>query len=290
VALQSLDSRGPLLPRQAVIGNFNNWKKFDPDTVALWARVMRRLPHSVLWLLATLPYAGIVPTTALTNVFSPRPLALGHSSLCWYTKLICANVCVCTCVCVCVCVCSSYSLYTTLFHSRARALSLSLTLSLARSLSLTRTHSLSLTHTYGRRRKGRNRDSTATTQCQHHAPHRHFNASKRKAPGLETAGATSCVVCLSGPLQRDLLQCQKRPTGATSCVVCQVLCMCGSQQLIGVNSTQSKHAPPPVFPTPSSAPAKDTLCPFARSSARCMTVAMPRCRPSQTHQSQDGRK
>ena len=201
MALQSLDSRGPLLPRQAVIGNFNNWKKFDPDTVALWARVMRRLPHSVLWLLATLPYAGIVPTTALTNVFSPRPLALGHSSLCWYTKLICANVCVCTCVCVCVCVCALLILYTLLSFTLARARShfLSLSLSLARSHSHAHTHSLSHTHTDAGAKEG-----IETVLRQH------------------SVNTTRLIVTSMLPKERHLVS--KRQVQRHVSCVCQVLC------------------------------------------------------------------
>jgi predicted O-linked N-acetylglucosamine transferase (SPINDLY family) len=60
-----------------VIGNFNNWKKFDPDTIALWGRVMRHVPASVLWLMSTLPYAG--PTDSLHAVLRcvrPAPLIL----------------------------------------------------------------------------------------------------------------------------------------------------------------------------------------------------------------------
>ena len=53
-------ARAQALLQQAVIGNFNNWKKFDPATVAVWARIMRQLPASVLWLMSTLPYSGTI--------------------------------------------------------------------------------------------------------------------------------------------------------------------------------------------------------------------------------------
>jgi len=41
-----------------VIGNFNNWKKFDPESLGVWARVASQVPHSLLWLMKTLPYDG----------------------------------------------------------------------------------------------------------------------------------------------------------------------------------------------------------------------------------------
>ena len=65
--------RSERAPQRPVIANFNNWKKFDPETVALWARVMRTLPASVLWLMRTLPYAG--PEESIAGVLEQHAVA-----------------------------------------------------------------------------------------------------------------------------------------------------------------------------------------------------------------------
>lgn len=69
------------LPESAtVFCSFNQTQKFSPDTVALWARILREVPESVLWVLAGEPTieerflrifgdAGIAPERIL---FAPR--------------------------------------------------------------------------------------------------------------------------------------------------------------------------------------------------------------------------
>lgn len=46
------------LPEDAIVFcNFNQLYKMDPITVAVWVKILKRVPNSVLWLL-TFPRAG----------------------------------------------------------------------------------------------------------------------------------------------------------------------------------------------------------------------------------------
>lgn len=41
-----------------LVSNFNNWKKLDPRTIHVWARVLNLVPSASLWLMNMLPYSG----------------------------------------------------------------------------------------------------------------------------------------------------------------------------------------------------------------------------------------
>jgi hypothetical protein len=41
---------GALQDRVVLLASFSNWMKMDPSTVGVWASVMRRTPHTALWL------------------------------------------------------------------------------------------------------------------------------------------------------------------------------------------------------------------------------------------------
>lgn len=72
--LEGHTTHPPQLPYDRfVFASFNNYQKLDPATFDMWANVLRRVPHSVLWMLQ---HRGFEVGWGLV-------LSLGAESRCW---------------------------------------------------------------------------------------------------------------------------------------------------------------------------------------------------------------
>lgn len=59
----------PGLPENAIVDcNFNNFLEFDPYTFESWMRILKNVPHSILWLLRR-PAESEKNTIRTDNIF-----------------------------------------------------------------------------------------------------------------------------------------------------------------------------------------------------------------------------